>query len=153
MKELCVSQPVASGFYSRQPHFCIQRVDSQDPAQHQEWEPTPPELRKGTPFQPPQTLGLLGLEVCRPCIQIRVVRSLNCTMTPLPGTAVPPWSPTNVAAIMTVTGLLSSSVATEALAVLGQTSLSPESIKHTDFLLDLGASQPTIPLCFRLSSN
>ena len=153
MKELSVSQPVSSGFYSRQPHFCIQRVDYQDPAQHQEWEPTPAELSKGTPLQPPQTLGLLGLEVCRPCIQIRVLRSLNCTMTLLPGTAVPPWSPTTVAAILTGTGLLSSSVPTQALAVLGHASLSPESIKQTDFLLDLGASHPTIPLGFRLSSN
>lgn len=98
-------------------------------------------------FQPLQTLGLLGLEVCRPCIQIHV------TMTPLPSTAVPPWSPTNVAAIMTVIGLLSILAAMEASAVLGQISLSPGSVKHTDFLLDLGASHATIPLCFRLSSN
>lgn len=99
-------------------------------------------------FQPLQTLGLLGLEVSRPCIQIHVIRSLNCTMTPLPGTAVPLWSPTSVAAIMTVIGLLSILVAMEASAVLGQTSLSPGSVKRADFLLYLGASHATIPLCF-----
>lgn len=67
-------------------------------------------------------------------------------MAPLPGAALPPWAPTNVAAIMTVIGLLSILVAMEASAVLGQTSLSPGSIKYTDFLLDLGASHTTTPL-------
>jgi len=73
-------------------------------------------------------------------------------MTPLPGTAVPPWSPANVAAIMAVIDLLSILVAMEASAVLGQTFLSLGSIKYTDFLLDVGASHATIPLCFSLSS-
>lgn len=104
-------------------------------------------------FQLLQTLDLLGLEVCRPCTQIHVIRSFNCTMTLLLATAVPPWSPTSVAAIMTITGLLSILLAMEALAILSQTSLSQGRVKYTDFLLDFGASHATIPLCFRLSSN
>lgn len=104
-------------------------------------------------FQLLQTLSLLGLKVCRPYVQTHVRRSLSCTRTPLPATAVLCWSPINVAATMVVTGLLSILVAMETLAILSQTSFSPGSIKHADFLLDHGASCATIPPYFRLNSN
>lgn len=96
MKELCVGQPVSFGFYSRPPHFCrtVRIQDSTRNRSHHHPSSGKALLSASADFGSPWTGGMQALHSDTPH------KILNCTMTPLPGTAVPPWSPTNVAAII-----------------------------------------------------